>query len=328
MLCQKLLTSLFVLGLLASCALQSASTGLSQYQQAVACYEAKDYYEAARLFEEALPQLRGKSEEASAHFYHAYCSFHQKKYVQSSDRFKYLLETFLRDPRVEEALYMQGHTLYLESPYGQLDQAFTQEATHVLRSYLHRYPEGTYADKARAQLEELNNKLARKAFNSAKLYYQLAHYRATVVTLANFQKDFPSAPYNEEAAYLKAEAQYKYFQEVQQAYDKARAHLKVVYYREDPPCMDKPPLLEQGEHEKEGPYIFHGHKPCPGNVRYEEEQQELERKDQLRTTLKYCQEFLDNYPDSPYARAVGAIYASLAATNEPVTPKTPHDYEN
>ena len=267
MLCKKLFAALCFLELFASCALQSASTGLSKYQQAVVGYEAKDYYEASRLFEEALPQLRGKSEEASAHFYHAYCSFHQKKYVQSSDRFKYFLETFLRDPRTEEALYMQGHTLYLESPYVQLDQAFTKEATHVLHSYLHRYPEGTHADKARAQLEELDNKLALKDFNIAKLYHQLAHYQAAVWTLGAFQEAFPNSPYNEEAAYLKAEAQYHCFTAAQ----------------------------------------------------------ENEKKEQLSTAIKYCQEFLDNYPDSPYARAVGAIYASLAAANEP---KTPNDYEN
>ncbi|MEM9416790.1 MAG: outer membrane protein assembly factor BamD [Bacteroidota bacterium] len=251
---KKLFSSLCFLGLLTSCAVQSPSTGLTKYQQAVARYEAKSYYKAAQLLEEALPQLRGKKEEASARFYQAYCSFHQKEYVKSSDRFKYFYETFLQDPRLEEALYMQAHTLYLQSPDVKLDQAFTQKATYIFRTYLQHYPKGAYAEKAKAQLEVLKNKLALKDFSSAQLYYRLAHYQAAVVALENFQQDFPHSSHNEKAAYLKAEAQYHCFRAAQ----------------------------------------------------------ENKAKEQLSKAIKYCQEFLDNYPNSPYARTVGEIYNKLS----------------
>ena len=160
---KKLFVSLFLLGLLASCAIQSASTkGLDKYQQAVVQYEAKRYYAAAQLFEEVLPQLRGKSNEASAHFYRAYCSFHEKQYLQSANRFKYFRRTFSLDPRLEEALYMQAQSLYLESTDSRLDQNATQKAVPLFRSYLQHYPEGAYAGPAREQLETLTTKLALK----------------------------------------------------------------------------------------------------------------------------------------------------------------------
>jgi len=153
---KKLFVSLSLLGLLASCAIQSASTkGLDKYQQAVAQYEAKKYYAAAQLFEEVLPQLRGKSNEASAHFYRAYCNFYEKQYVQSANRFKYFRKTFLLDPRLEEALYMQAQSLYLESPDSRLSQISTQKAIPLFRSYLQRYPEGVYAEPAREQSKHL-----------------------------------------------------------------------------------------------------------------------------------------------------------------------------
>jgi outer membrane protein assembly factor BamD len=258
MLYKNLCVSLLVLGLLSSCALQSTSTGLTKYQQAVMLYEAKDYYEASRLFEEILPLLRGKTEEASTCFYQAYCSFYRKDYIQSSDRFKYFRETFLGDLRVEEAMYMQGHALYLNSPDVKLDQSLTQEAANILRSYLSYYPGGAYVDEASVQLEVLNNKLALKDFNNAKVYYQLTHYRAAVITLENFQKDFPTSPYNEEAAYLKAGAQYRYL------------------------------------------------KKTKG----------IDQKEQSNIAIKYCQEFLDNYPDSQYTSAVEAMYESLPSVNK------------
>ncbi|HAN49529.1 MAG TPA: hypothetical protein DCQ08_00555 [Amoebophilaceae bacterium] len=232
MLYKNLCASILVLGLLSSCALQSTSTALTKYQQAITCYEAEDYYEALQLFEETLPLLRGKKEEASACFCQAYCSFHRKNYIQSSDRFKHFRETFLGDPRVEEAMYMQGHALYLESPDVKLDQALTQEAVHVLRSYLSYYPGGVYVDEANVQLEELDNKLALKHFNNAKFYSQLTYYRAAVVALGNFQKDFPDSSYNEEAAYLKADAQYRYLKETKGTAKKEQSDIAIKYCQE------------------------------------------------------------------------------------------------
>ena len=224
-------------------------------------YEAKSYYEALQLFEVALPLLRGKKEEASVHFYWAYCSFHQGKYIQSADRFKYFSETFLGDSRVEEAVYMQGYALYVGSPDVRLDQAATQEATHTLLEYLDRYPEGKYAEQAGIQLDVLNKKLALKDLNSAKLYHQLTHYRAAVVTLNNFQKDFPGSVYDEEAAYVKADAQYRHFKK------------------------------EKGN-----------------------------QKEQLHIAIKYCQEFLDRYPDSAYTLEVRAMHSNLSSINQTENP--------
>ena len=218
---------LLVSCLLSACVLHQPATGITKYQQALSYYEAKSYAKATQLLEEVLPTLRGKKEEATAYFYQAYCSFHQKKYVQAAERFSYFYEVFFRDPRKEEALYMQGHALYLDSPYVNLSQKSTQKAVHVLRAYLGKYPHGVYMDKASAQLSVLMGKLALKAFNSAKLYHQLAHYRAAVVTLENFQKDFPDSSYHEEAAYLKVDAQYCYCKEV----EKARKHAPEYDYK-------------------------------------------------------------------------------------------------
>lgn len=263
MLYNRLLLLVLCSSLLASCALRRSTKGLTDYEQGIVHYEAKDYHEAAQLFEKALPALRGKKEEAFVHFCKAYCSFYQKKYVRSADRFKYFHEMFPRDPRAEEALYMQGRALYLESPDVVLDQSITEEAIYALRNYVERYPEGTYSDQVTVYLKELDSKLALKAFNNAKLYHQLDRYAAAVVALDYFQEDFPDTPHSQEAAYLKAEAQHR----------------------------------------------------CP------EPKDEATQRAQWMTTIKYCQEFLDAYPDSKYASAIGKIYEeSLARIDKLVQP--------
>jgi outer membrane protein assembly factor BamD len=228
---RNIFASLLVSLCLSSCALHSASTGLTDYQAAMLRYEAKAYYEALRLFEAALPFLRGKKEEASVHFCWAYCKFHQGKYIQGADRFKYFSETFLGDSRIEEAVYMRGYALCLESPDVRLDQTVTQEATHALLEYLDRYPEGKYAEQAGSQLEVLNKNLALKYLNSAKLYHQLTHYRAAVITLNNFKRDCPGSVYDEEAAYVKADAQYRLFKKKEDN-QKEQLRIAIAYCQE------------------------------------------------------------------------------------------------
>jgi outer membrane protein assembly factor BamD len=297
---KNLLAWLLILGVSSSCVLQKTSTGLAKYQQAVLCYEAGNYNEALRFFEEATPLIRGKKEEASAYFYRAHCSFYQRKYVPSSDRFEYFYKTFPRDHRVEEAMYMRGHALYSNSPDVKLDQAYTQEAAEVLRNYLNAYPQGVYVNKANVQLRELNGKLTLKAFNSAKLYHQLTHYRAAVITLENFQKDFPDSSYNEEAAYLKADAQYCYCKAMAKTRKRATGHDRK---NSDKGKVD---ILEEDEWT-----------PQHGDFKSE---QEADYEDQLRIAIAHCQEFLDNYPSSRRALAVGNIYKSLLLVNKPEKP--------
>lgn len=263
MLCKSPLILLPAFALLSSCALNNVHVSHTKYQQAILSYESRDYYKASLLFEQVLPQLRGAKEVASAHFFQACCDFYQKKYIQSSERFQYFCETFLGDPRLEEAMYMQGHSLYLKSPDVRHDSTLTKEAISVLRSYIDRYPQGVYVERANIQLKALYDKLAIRAFNNAKLYYQLAHYRAAVVALGNFCKDFPNSPSNEEAAYLRIDAQ----------------------------------------------------------CRYAQAAKGTDRERQSNIAVKYCKEFLESYPDSPYILVVESLYSSMQSTNKPKASK-------
>jgi len=200
---------LAILFMLKSCTAQGSDNYLEKYKMAVVKYEHKDYYNALLLFGEIIPLLKGKKEIVSAHFYQAYAYFYEKSYRKSARCFSHFYKVYPRIPQAEEAMYMHGYSLYLLSPDIRLEQTMTKKSLKVFKHYIHKYPTGQFAEKALAYIKELQEKLTLKAFKNAKIYYQLAHYKAALVSLAHFQTNYEPSIYHEKAAYIKAKAQYK-----------------------------------------------------------------------------------------------------------------------
>lgn len=203
-------TILLLALVLFSCAVQQhTENSVSIYQEAMSKYEKKDYYDARKLFQEAIPLLKGKKEIIPAQFYLAQCYFYDKDYVKSAYYFAEFYKTYPRVQQTEEALYMQGYSMYLGSPDIRLDATKTEKALKVLKQYIHQFPRGAYQAQAQQCIQVLQDKLALKAFHNATLYYKLGLYQAAIRAINNFQEAYPAAVYCEEAIYIKTKAQSK-----------------------------------------------------------------------------------------------------------------------
>jgi outer membrane protein assembly factor BamD len=176
-----------------------------KYEAALEYYEKKDYYHSNVLLEEIIPIIRGTEEAEKANFIYAYTYYYQQQYILSAHYFKLFTEVYGRSDYVEEAAYMHAHSLYNQSPQPSLDQTSTYEAIAALQSFLNKYPYSKYEEEADNQIDELQVKLEEKAYESAKLYYQLRRYKAALVAFENFQYDFPDSKFNEEIAWLRVE---------------------------------------------------------------------------------------------------------------------------
>jgi len=195
--------------------LQKEGTLEQKYEAALQYYKKADYYHAGLLFEEITPLLNGKDARQAelAQFYNAYCNFKQANYNMSQFLFKNFYETFQRSEYAQEALYMHAYSLYKDSPNFNLDQTSTLTAISALQDFVNTYPESAFREESTQLILELREKLEKKAYEKAKLYYQtseanIANFRSAVVAINNYQKDFPSSKYNEELAYLRVDAQY------------------------------------------------------------------------------------------------------------------------
>jgi outer membrane protein assembly factor BamD len=205
--------------ILTSCAskfvkLQKKGTNDEKYKAAVEYYKQKDYYRASLLFEELIPILKGAADSEMAQFYNAYCTYHQKQYETSAFKFKAFYEVYARSPFAEEANYMYVLSLYKDSPSANLDQTNTVTAIEALQNFVNSYPKSTYSPQITNLITELRRKLETKAYDKAKLYYKtsgvsLANYKAAVIAVTNFERDFPDSDYNEELFALKVQSQYE-----------------------------------------------------------------------------------------------------------------------
>ena len=196
--------------------LQKEGTLEQKYEAALQYYKKADYYHAGLLFEEITPLLNGKDARQAelAQFYNAYCNFKQANYNMSQFLFKNFYETFQRSEYAQESLYMHAYSLYKDSPNFNLDQTSTLTAIAALQDFINTYPESAFREECTGLILELRDKLEKKAYEKAKLYYQtseanIANFRSAVVTINNYQKEFPDSKYNEELAYLRVDAQYK-----------------------------------------------------------------------------------------------------------------------
>lgn len=98
--------------------------------------------------------------------------------IEAEDQFRTLLRNFPGGEFAPKATYYLALSLLSQSRGPQLDQAETQQALTQFRSFLNQYPDNELAPRAKAHVEEIRNKLAKKAYLNAKFYLGRGYQRA------------------------------------------------------------------------------------------------------------------------------------------------------
>lgn len=184
-----------------------------KYEAAIQYYDKGDYFRAGALLEEMIPLLKGRPEAEKAQFYFANTNYKQRNYVLSAHYFEQFTETYPNSSYVEEATFLHAKSLFRDSPGFELDQTNTVAALDALQDFLNRYATSQFRPEAENMSQELQKKLENKAFESARIYYQLRYNQAAVVALTNFQQQYPASAYAEQADFLRVSAQYAWAQE-------------------------------------------------------------------------------------------------------------------
>ena len=173
-----------------------------KYQRAIQYYDKKDYTRAATLFEELLTVYRGTEKAEEVNYRYAYCYFNQQDYIMAGYYFSNYVASFPNSPKAEECAFMKAYCFYEDSPSSSLDQANTLKAIEELQMFMNQYPASSRVAECNRLIDELRNKLVRKSYDSAALYFKLGDYKAAITAINNSLKEFPDTQYREELLYL------------------------------------------------------------------------------------------------------------------------------
>ncbi len=194
-------------------------------------YEKGVYFKAVQLYDQLIIEMRGTPPFEEIYYRYAWCHYHQEQYLMAAYYFKNMTRTMPNSKYAEECLFMSAYCQYLESSETSLDQTPTMDALTEFQLFVNRYPNSEKVKECNTLMDELRLKLETKAFNIAKLYYQIEEYKAAVVCFNNVLKDFPATVYKEESMFLLFKAQYFYASGSVDSKKRARFEEAVTAYK-------------------------------------------------------------------------------------------------
>ena len=173
-----------------------------KYRKAFEYYHAGDFIRAGQLFDDIVSVYRATNRADTVAFYQAMSYLKQRNYELASHYFGRLFRESRQSPFAEESEFLTGYCFYMQSPRASLDQENTNAAIEAFQIFLMRHPESTFAEDATKYLAEMKDKLVDKSYITAKLYYDLGQYKASIIALNNSLEDYPETKYREELMYL------------------------------------------------------------------------------------------------------------------------------
>ena len=218
----KTTLKLFAAGLIAALSLQackseydallSSSDVDAKYAAAFDYFNNGKFSKAARLFENMAIQTSGTERDDTVQYYWGLSNYRFKDYYTAETNFAKFLTNFPRSPFADEANFLRIDCLYRSTYRSELDQKPTYTALGLISQYMVENPNSSHYPTCKRMLEELNERLDKKAYDNARLYYKMEDYKAARVAFKNILKEDADNIYREDILYYVAKSSYKFAQ--------------------------------------------------------------------------------------------------------------------
>ena len=182
----------------------------AKYTAAFDYFNKGKFRKAANLFESLSVLTSGTERDDSVQYYWGLSNYKCKDYHTAEANFAKFINNFPRSVFTEEARYLRVDCLYRSTLRYELDQIPTYTALSSMEEFLRDYPSSEWAGDCRAKAKVLNDRLDKKAFENARLYYKMEDYKASRVAFKNIIKDDAENIYREDILYYIAMSSYKY----------------------------------------------------------------------------------------------------------------------
>ena len=183
----------------------------AKYKAAMDYFNNKKYLKAGQLFESMAMLTDGTERDDTVRYYWALSNYRYKDYYTAESNLAKFIEKYPSSPFTEDARFLRLDCLYRSTLRWELDQTPTRNCLAYITEYVTEYPgDGPHLEACMKMIEDLKERLDRKAFENARLYYKMEDYLAARVALRNVLKDNADNLYREDILYYTAMASYHY----------------------------------------------------------------------------------------------------------------------
>lgn len=175
---------------------------------AIKLYNKGDYFKALPLLEELITVYRGTKKAEQTYYYYSYTNYRIGDYETAAYDFESFSKTFPGSEYAEECSFMHAYCYYQSSPLYSLDQTSTMKAINELQLFVDRFPQSKRVDECNNLIDRLREKLERKDFEIAELYFNTDAYKAAITCYKNMLHDYPATKYREEILFKIVKSSY------------------------------------------------------------------------------------------------------------------------
>ena len=181
-----------------------------KFKAAFEYFDNGKYSKAASLFESLSMLTNGTERDDTVRYYWALSNYKFKDYYTAETNFEKFIQNYPRSPFIQDAAYLHIDCLYRSTLRYELDQTPTYKAMNAISQYVLEHPESEHMAVCRDMLDDLGERLDKKAYEAAKLYYKMEDYLASRVAFKKVLKDDSDNIYREDILYYIAMSSYKY----------------------------------------------------------------------------------------------------------------------
>lgn len=181
---KKLLSIVLFAIVLTGCASTVNTTNMTPEEHlnyAMKLFNNGDYLESINEFQTIMLQFPGSAVIDQAQYYLAESHFKKGEFILAAFEYSRLIKDIPASKLVPKAQYMLAESYYQLSPNFQLDQKYTKKAIEEFQAFIDFFPADPQVSEAEGKIKQLNEKLAQKEFNTARIYSLSESYDAAIL---------------------------------------------------------------------------------------------------------------------------------------------------
>jgi len=169
------------------------------FQRAEALVARGRFERATEYYQRVFDFGRTSELAADAQFALAEAYDRSRQHLLAVSEYSRFAELYRADPRVPEAEFRRAVSSMRMAPNHELDQSDTQRAITFFQLFITRYPNHEQRRLAEQHVMTLRGRLARKSYESARLYERRGLYEAAAMTYAVTFEQYPDTDFADDA---------------------------------------------------------------------------------------------------------------------------------